>query len=117
MSVSSPFLAGRSAANSVDRLSRVDVFAVDVAAGRIVAVKPLAAWAAHPAVRLLRRQQFAAFPHRVFLGGPISLVAPRLKISLSALRQKHPPRGFKIGAGLLEGRGRAVLLLARFRTR
>jgi hypothetical protein len=90
---------------------------VDGAAGRIVAVKPLAAWAAHPAVRLLRQQQFAAFPHRIFSRGPISLITPGLKIRIGAVRQEHLPRGFKIGAGFVEGDGRAVLLVARIGSR
>src|ERR1700730_11884789 len=98
MSVSSPFLAGRSAAHSVDRLSRVDVSAVDVAAGRIVTLKPLAARAAHPAVRLLRRQQLAAFPHRVLLGGPVAGITPALKVCLSQCRQWRLPSGIKVGA-------------------
>jgi hypothetical protein len=70
---------------------------VDIAAGRIVAVKPLAARAAHPTVRLLRRQQFAAFPHRVFLGGQIPLIAPRLKIGLGAVPAKSLSRKMQQG--------------------
>jgi hypothetical protein len=91
------------------------VFAVDIAAGRIVAVKPLAAWAAEPAVRLLRRQQFAAFPHRVFLGGPIPLIAPRPKIGFGAVQQKHPPGALEIDACLVKGGGSAILMFARMR--
>jgi len=45
------------------------------------------------------------------------LIAPRLEISLSSIRQKHPPGALEIGAGLVEGGGRAVLLLARLRSR
>jgi hypothetical protein len=84
------------------------VFAVDVAAGRIMAVKPLAARATHPAARFLRGQQFAAFPHRVFLGGPIAGITPALKICLSQCRQERFPRGIKVGARQVEGLSRAV---------
>jgi hypothetical protein len=82
--------------------------AVHVAAGRIVAVKSRAARAAHPAVRLLRRQQFAAFPHRVLFGGPVAGITPPLKMRFGHCREEHLPGGIKIGARQVEGLGRAV---------
>jgi hypothetical protein len=93
------------------------VFAVDVAASRIVAVKPLAARAAHPAIRLLRRQQFAAFPHRVFLGGPIAGITPTLKVRLSQCRQERLPSGIKVGARQVKRFGRAVAIFPRLGSR
>jgi hypothetical protein len=72
------------------------------------AVKPLAAGAAHPAVRLLRRQQFAAFPHRIFLGDPVASVTPALKMRLDQRRQERLPCGLKVGARQVEGLSRAV---------
>jgi len=50
-----------------------------------------------------RFKPLAGIPQRIFPRGPISLIEPRLEIGLGALRQEHLPRGFKIGAGLLEG--------------
>ncbi len=41
----------------------------------------------------------------VLLSRPSFLIAPRLKISFRALRQKHALRGFEVGAGMVE-RGR-----------
>jgi hypothetical protein len=65
----------------------------------------------------VRRQPLPRVPQRVFPRGPISLITPRLKISRGAFRQKHQPGALKIGAGLVEGGGRAILLLARVRSR
>jgi hypothetical protein len=59
------------------------------------------------------RQPLPHVPQRVFSRSPIPLIAPRLEIRLSSPRQKHPPSALEIGAGLIEGSGRAVLLLAR----
>src|SRR5216683_651372 len=70
-----------------------------------------------PGLPFVRRQPFARVPQRVFARRPIPLITPRLKISLGSIRQKHPPGALEIGAGLIEGSGRAVLLLARLRSR
>jgi len=43
------------------------------------------------------------------------LATPRLNVSLGSLRQKNLPRGFEIGAGLLETGGGSVLMFARMR--
>jgi hypothetical protein len=40
----------------------------------------------------------------IFLRGPIALIAPRLKVNLGSVRQKHAPCAFKGGACLLETR-------------
>src|SRR6266852_6071109 len=82
-----------------------------------VAIKHLAAGTAHHRAGLLRRQPLARVPHRIFPSRPVALIAPSLKISLSSFRQKHPPCALEIGAGLVEGGGRAVLLLARIGSR
>src|SRR6266853_6572210 len=74
-----------------------------------------AAWL--PGLPFVRRQPLARVPQRIFPRGPISLIAPSLKIGIGAFRQKHPPGALKIGAGLVEGGGRASLLLARLRYR
>jgi hypothetical protein len=63
------------------------------------------------------RQPLPRVPQRVFSRSPIPLIAPRLEIRLSSPRQKHPPSALEIGAGLIEGSGCAVLLLARLRSR
>src|SRR5258708_38685195 len=49
-----------------------------------------------------RFKPLAGIPRRIFPRGPISLIEPRLEIGLGALRQEHMPRGFEIGAGLLQ---------------
>jgi hypothetical protein len=64
-----------------------------------------------------RLKPLACIPQRIFLGGPISLIAPCLKISLGAFRQEHLPRAPEVGAGLVEGGGCAALLFARLRSR
>jgi hypothetical protein len=79
-----------------------------VAAGRMVTIEPRAARTTHPAVWLLRRQQFAAFPYRVFLGGPIASITPALKICLGQCRRVRLPGGIKIGTRQVEGLSRAV---------
>jgi hypothetical protein len=82
-----------------------------------MAIEDLAAGASHKGAGFLRRQFLAGCPHGIFPRGPIPLIAPRLEISLGSFRQKHQPCALKIGAGLVEGGGRAILLLARFRSR
>ena len=52
-----------------------------------------------------RLKPLAGIPQRIFPRGPISLIAPRLKIGLGAVRQEHLPCAFEVGPGLLEGRG------------
>ena len=74
--------------------------------------------AARPARSVAGRlKPLASIPQRIFSGGPISLIAPRLKIGLGAVRHEHLPCAFEIGAGLLEGRGGVGLMFARKRTR
>jgi EcoEI R protein C-terminal len=78
----------------------------------MVAVEGFAAGAFHQGTRLLRRQLLTGFPHRIFPRCPVSLIAPLLKVCLSTVRQEHPPRGFKIGAGLVECGSRSVGAIA-----
>src|SRR3984893_18764166 len=61
-----------------------------------------------PGLPFVRRQPFARVPQRVFARRPIPLITPLLKISLSPFRQNRPPGALKIGAGLVEGGGRAI---------
>ena len=82
-----------------------------------MAIEDFAAGASHERVGLLRGKLLASFPHGVFPRRPVPLIAPCLKIDLGSLRQKHQPGYLKIGAGLVEGGGRAILLLARLRSR
>src|SRR5882762_3786053 len=82
-----------------------------------VAVEGFAAGALHQRTRFLRRQLLASFPHCIFSRDPISLIAPRLKIGLGAVRQKHLPRGAEIGAGLRESQRGVGLMFARMRAR
>src|SRR5713101_9472638 len=82
-----------------------------------VAVEGFAAGALHQRTRFLRRKPLTGLPHRIFSRGPISLVTPGLKICFGPVRKKHPPSVLEIGAGLVEGGGRAILLLARLRSR
>jgi hypothetical protein len=46
----------------------------------------------------------AAIEPAILLGPPVALIAPYLKVRFSPPRQKDPPRGFKVGARLIEGR-------------
>jgi hypothetical protein len=55
----------------------------------------------------------AGIPQRIFPFGPISLIAPCLKIGLGALRQEHQSCSLEIRAGLLEGGGGVGLMFAR----
>jgi hypothetical protein len=64
-----------------------------------------------------RLKPLASIPQRIFSRGPISLIAPCLKIGLGAFRQEHLPCTLEIGAGLLEGRGGARLMFAGMRAR
>ena len=93
---------------SAGRLSRSDMGYVDQRVFMPVAVKEFAAWAPHQGTRFLRRHLFASLPHGIFALSPIALRAPRLKIGLCPVRQKHPPGLLKIGAGLVERGGSAV---------
>jgi hypothetical protein len=81
-----------------------------------MAIEDLAAGASHQGVGLLRRQFLASLPHRIFSSGPILFVTPRLKVSLGSFRQKNLPRGFEIGAGVVEGCGGSILVFARVRS-
>src|SRR6266853_3340556 len=110
-------LNGLGSANFTGFLLGGDVGDVDQGILEAVAIKHLAAGTAHHRVGLLRRQPLARVPQRIFPRGPISLITPCLEIRLSSPRQKHPPGALEIGAGLVEGGGRAILLLARMRSR
>jgi hypothetical protein len=74
-----------------------------------VTVECFAARTPHERTGFLRWKLLAGCPHRIFPGGPVPCIAPLLKISLSALRQKHLPRAPEIGTGLVNGRGGAAL--------
>jgi hypothetical protein len=63
------------------------------------------------------RHALAAIKAPVFLGGPIALIPPFLKIGLGGLRQEHAPCGLEIGARHVERRRRAVLAFARLGSR
>jgi hypothetical protein len=89
-----------------------DVGDVDQGILEAVAIKHLAAGALHQRTQFLRRKPLTGLPHRIFSRSPVSLIAPSLKIGIGAVRQEHLPRGFKIGAGLVEGGGRAVGAIA-----
>ena len=56
------------------------------------------------------RHALAAIEAPIFLGSPIELPAPRLKIRLSPFRQERAPSGFEVGPLLVErGRGAALM--------
>ena len=97
-------------------LRGIDVLAMAVASGRIMAIELLAAWAAHHRVGHLRRQLLAARPHLIFPRGAIAMVAPCLEVGLGAPRQEHAPRGFEVGSRLIERVGRARSVFARLRS-
>jgi hypothetical protein len=90
---------------------------------RAMHVEHLAAGTLHEAVARLARsiagrfKPLASIPQRIFSGGPISLIAPCLKIGLGAVRQEHLPCGPEICAGLLQGRGGVGLMSPRMRAR
>jgi hypothetical protein len=116
-------LNGLGSANFMGFVLGGDVGDVDQVFFEAVTVEDIAARAFQidaarlPGLPFVRRQPFARVPQRVFARRPIPLITPRLKISLGSIRQKHPPGAFEIGAGLIEGRGGAFLLLARLRSR
>src|SRR3982074_998593 len=110
-------LNGLGSANFTGFVLGGDVGDVDQGILEAVAIKHLAARTAHHRAGLLRRQPLARVPQRVFPRGPIPLITPRLEISLGSLRQEHPPGTLEIGAGLVEGGGRAILLFARLGSR
>jgi hypothetical protein len=60
----------------------------------------------------IMRHVLAAIKAPIFLGGPIPLITPRLKIRLGALRQEHAPCGFEVGARLVERSRGAALMFA-----
>src|ERR1700730_14413023 len=53
-----------------------------------------AAWL--PGLPFVRRQPLPRVPQGVLPRSPISLITPRLEISLSSFRQEHPPGRLKI---------------------
>src|SRR2546430_5056436 len=71
-------------------------------------IEHIAAWAFSESMRRLSRsivwriKPLASIPQGILACGPISLIAPCLKIGLSALRQKRLPCRFEVGAGLLK---------------
>src|SRR6266481_6500037 len=81
-------LNGLGSANFTGFVLGGDVGDVDQGILEAVAIKHLAAGTAHHRAGLLRRKPLAGLPHRIFLRGPVSLIAPRLEISLSSFRQK-----------------------------
>jgi hypothetical protein len=111
------YRAFHSASYPIGGLGHIDVTAVNVAALRVVAIERLAARTRHKRTLHLRRRPLASIPSCIFPLGPIPLLAPRLKINLTALRQEHLPCALKIGARPIEGDGRSVGILARFATR
>jgi hypothetical protein len=100
-----------------------DVRDVDQVFLEAVTVEDIAAWpfqvdaAWLPGLPFVGRRPLPRVPQRLFSRSPISLITRRLEISFSSFRQKHPPSAFEIRAGLVEGGGRAILLLARLRSR
>jgi hypothetical protein len=58
------------------------------------------------------RHVFAAIETPIFLGSPIPVVSPRLKIGLGALRQEPTPDGLEIGPCLVERSCGAALMFA-----
>jgi hypothetical protein len=94
-----------------------DVRHVDHGVLEPVTIEHFAAGARHQGTRFLRRHPLAAFPHGIFERGPIPSLAPGLKIGIRPLRQKHAPRGFEAGAGLIESCGGAVGALPGMRAR
>jgi hypothetical protein len=60
----------------------------------------------------IMRQPLTTIEASVFLGGPIALIAPRLKIRLGAVRQKHAPCGLEVGPRLVERSRGAALMFA-----
>jgi hypothetical protein len=104
----------RSAMNPINGLPCIDMLAVDVAAGRIMAVEGGPARTAHHGAWLLRGQLLAAFPQRIFLGGLIALVSPLLEIDFRQPWQNRPPGGFKTGAAVCEVDSGAVPVPLRF---
>src|SRR6266581_28220 len=105
-------LNGLGSANFTGFVLGGDVGDVDQCILEAVAIKHLAAGTAHHRAGLLRWQFLAGFPHRIFPRGPISLIAPSLKIGIGPVRQEHLPGGFKIGAGLVKRGSRSVGAIA-----
>src|SRR6266851_1234375 len=108
-------LNGLGSANFTGFVLGGDVRDVDQRILEAVAIKHLAAVTAHHRAGLLRRQPLAGCPHGIFPRGPISLIAPRLEVSLGSFRQKHQAGALKIGACLVKGGGGAILMFARMR--
>src|SRR5216683_7089242 len=108
-------LNGLGSANFTGFVLGGDVRDVDQRILEAVAIKHLAAGTAHHRAGLLRRQPLAGCPHGIFPRGPISLIAPRLEVSLGSFRQKHQAGALKIGACLVKGGGGAILMFARMR--
>src|ERR1700675_4414691 len=115
--VASGSLNGLGSANVTGFVLGGDVGDVDQGILEAVAVEGFAAGALHQRTRFLRRKPLTGLPHRIFSRGPISLVTQGLKICFGPVRKKHPPGALEIGASLVEGGGRAILLLARLRSR
>jgi hypothetical protein len=56
----------------------------------------------------IRRHALAPIEAAILLSGPSFLIAPCLEVGCRSVRQKDPPRGLEIGAGLLKGRCRTT---------
>src|SRR5262249_17311977 len=53
---------------------------------------------ASPCAPPVRQRSFAAIEAVIFLGSPIAVIAPCLKVCLGALGHEHAPRDLKLGA-------------------
>ena len=62
------------------------------------------------------RHALTAIEAATLLRGRSLVIAPRLEISRSSIRQKHPQGALEVRAGLVEGGGCTILLLARVRS-
>src|SRR5437868_12322065 len=61
----------------------------------------------------VRRKPLADVPKRVFPGGTVPVVPPRLKIRSSSLREEHSPCALKSRARRSKGRSRSAGMLTR----
>ena len=83
----------------------IDMPAVNVAAGGVVAIEHLAAAALHPGIaRLARlpflsRQALPGIPERILACRPIALIAPGLKVRICAFCEEDAPCSLKGVAG------------------
>ena len=71
-----------------------------------------AAKAFRSAIRRLRRQPVPGIPHAIFPRGGGLGVTPLLKIGIGSMGQEQLPSFVELGAGMVEGGGRAMGLLS-----